>query len=147
MYLGIGNQNQVIPANVVEPDLGVLNTVILSSGKLLLDTYFNFKQRLVRKMDLPTIQQYFEVAHFNLQKLFCWRQRLFNCNKPNTIAFKPHGCCHLLPLVPQYGAPENSDTSLYENMHIAYAKNAYKRTARVEGKLLVQMMNNVQVKK
>ena len=62
MHPGIGNSGDILPLDYKEPDLGKLVSCILSSGVLLLDTYFNVSQREIRKQDLPSIQSYFELA-------------------------------------------------------------------------------------
>ena len=133
-----------MPLDIVEADLGNLNECCLSSGVLLLDTLFNLKQHDIRKIDIPRIREYFEVSHYKLQKLFCWRQRLFNCKKPNTVALKPHASCHFSYNISEYGATYNTDTVLYENLHIKKAKEAYKTSSRRNNSKLMEMTKNVQ---
>jgi hypothetical protein len=146
LLLGIGNSGFVIPQDYEEDGLGNLNECILTSGKLLLDAYFNFKQIEIRVKDLAQIQIYFEVAHFKLQHLFCYRQRIFNSDKTNTDAMKPHASCHIMTDVPEYGSPSNWDTPLYENMHIKYAKKAFRSSSRREcnSSLLPEMIKKIQ---
>ena len=143
-YPGVGNNDKIIPCTIEQDDLGNLNACILSSGVLLLDSFFNHRQRRIRAMDVANIKKYFEVAHFKMQHLFCWRQRLFNCNKLNTLAYKPHGCCHFSMFTPLYGPPPNYDTQLCEGMHKTYAKKAYKASSRRNANKLEDMINGLQ---
>jgi hypothetical protein len=99
----------------------------------------------MRLKDLPKIQLYYQVAHFKLQQLFCLRQRFFNSNKKNTDCLKPHACCHIVPDVPLYGCPQNNDTALYENMHIKYAKEAFRSSSRRDSVLLPEMTKKIQL--
>ena len=95
-------------------------------------------------MDIPNIKRYFEAAHYKLQHLFCWRQRLFDCDKKNTLAYKPHGCCHFSWFIALYGPPCNYDTILYENMHIECGKDAYNASGRRHETKLEDMINKIQ---
>ena len=125
-------------------DLGNLVSCIISSGVLLLDTYYNLSQREIRKMDISSIQTFFELAHFKLQHLFCWRQRLFDCNKKNTMAFKPHGCCHFFQYISLFGACPNNDTVTFEHMHIINVKQAYKASSKRTSTSLQEMTSRIQ---
>ena len=109
-----------------------------------MDAYFNFRQLDTRAKDLPHMKDYFQVAHFKLQHLFCWRQRLFDTNKKNTVAFKPHGCCHIPEMIIEYGSTSNTDTVLYENMHIVNAKEAYTSSSRRSATAFIEMTKSVQ---
>ena len=141
---GIGNSGELLPIDYSEPDLGNLVSCILSSGVILLDTYFNLSQREIRKMDISSIQLYFELAHYKLQHLFCWRQRLFDCNKKNTTCYKPHGCCHMPYYIQYYGPPVNNDTTFFEHMHIDNVKKVYKSTSKRTKAVLKEMITRIQ---
>lgn len=95
-------------------------------------------------MDIIHIQEYFELAHFKLQHLFCFRQRLFDCNKGNTLAYKPHGCCHLAFDISYLGPPPSQDTVIFEHKHIVCAKRAYASSSRQEATTLPEMITNLQ---
>jgi hypothetical protein len=105
------------------------------------------QQRNIRIKDISNIQKYFELAHYKLQHLFCWRQRLFDCNKKNTLAYKPHGCCHFVWFIPLYGPPFNFNTQLYENMHIKFGKQAYRKSSRRHDTKLQDMMKGLQFRR
>ena len=141
---GIGNTGEILPLDYNADDLKNLVSCIISSGVLLLDTYYNLSQREVRKMDISNIQNFFELSHFKLQHLFCWRQRLFDCNKRNTLAFKPHGCCHFFWYIPEFGAPPNNDTVVFEHMHIINVKQAYKASSKRTSTSLEEMTSRIQ---
>lgn len=144
IYTGIGNTGDIVPVDYTQVDLGNLVSCILSSGVLILDTYFNLSQREIRKMDIPSIQMYFELAHFKLQHLFCWRQRLFDCNRPNTLALKPHACCHLSRMISFFGPPANNDTVTFEHMHINNVKKAVNATSKRSSSDLQEMNSRIQ---
>ena len=146
-FKGIGNNDTVIPTNIMHEDLGNLNSCILCSGVLLYDSYMNLKSLNIRKKDVSNIKLYFEAAHFKLQHLFCWRQRLFDCNKKNTLAYKPHGCCHFCWFISFYGPPYNYDTVLYEHMHIECGKHAYTASGRRHETKLQDMMKKIQCRR
>ena len=109
-----------------------------------MDAYFNFKQLDTRAKDLEHMKNYFQAAHFKLQHLYCWRQRLFDTNKKNTLAYKPHGCCHIPMMIVEYGSTSNTDTCLYENMHIPCAKNAYTSSSRRSSTAFIEMTKSIQ---
>ena len=90
---------------------------------------------------------FFEVAHYKLQHLFCWKQRLLDSSKKNTLAYKPHGCCHFSWFIPLYGPPCNYDTMLFENMHIVHGKEAYKGSGRRHETKLDDMIKGLQFNK
>ena len=144
LFSGIANTGAILPVDYICNDLGNLNQCVLTSGKLLLDAYFNLKQNEIRKRDICKIQNYFETSHYKLQHLFCFRQRIFDTNKPNTTATKPHGCMHLVYDVVEYGALPNFDTVLYENLHIPFAKEAYRSSSRRYNKLYEEMIAGIQ---
>ena len=44
LFSGIANTGAILPVDYICNDLGNLNQCVLTSGKLLLDAYFNLKQ-------------------------------------------------------------------------------------------------------
>jgi hypothetical protein len=52
-----------------------------------------------------------------LQKVFCYKQRLFDSNKANTVALKPHMVLHFLTFVIFFGSIKNYDTATSEHLH------------------------------
>ena len=98
-------------------DLGSLRTCLKSAGKLILDSYYNLNKHEISLVDIGTITPYLECANFMLQKVFCYKQRLFNSNKPNTVALKPHMVLHFPTFIIYYGSIKNYDTSTCEHLH------------------------------
>jgi hypothetical protein len=88
-----------------------------SSGKLILDSYYNLNKNEVSLVDIEVIKPYLECSNFMLQKVFCFKQRLFNSNKANTVALKPHMVLHFISFIIFFGSIKNYDTSTSEHLH------------------------------
>jgi hypothetical protein len=71
----------VFPPDIEEHGLGNLRTCLKSTGKLVLDAYYNLSRLEPSLVDIETVTPYLECSNFMLQKLLCFKQRLYNSSK------------------------------------------------------------------
>jgi hypothetical protein len=143
---GIGTNDQIIPIAYVEANLGNLSQLINTSGKLILEAYYNISRKEQTFEDILKMKDYIEAMHFKMQHLFCFKQRLFDCDRPNTQSLKQHMIMHLPWYTVYLGCPSNFNTSVLENMHII-SKNAYKGSSRRRDGLIEEIMDTIQMAK
>jgi hypothetical protein len=143
---GIGTNGRVVPINYTENGLGNLNQLIITSGKLMLEAYYSITRKEPTYEDILKSKDYIEACHFKMQHLFCYKQRLFNSSKWNTLSVKQHMMMHFPWFTLYLGAPANFNTSVMENMHII-SKNAYKSSSRRRDGLTEEMMEKIQMAK
>ena len=107
----------VFPQDYKESDLGNTRTCLKWSGKLLLDSYYNLNKSDPSQVDLDHLTPYLECSLFMLQVLLCFKQRLFDSNKLNTVATKPHMVLHFILFTIFLGCIKNFDTATMEHTH------------------------------
>jgi hypothetical protein len=78
-----------------------------------------------------------------LQKMFCFKQRLYNSTKKNTVALKPHITLHFPSMIVLYGCIKNFDTAVVEFMHKDNAKLPYKRASKRSDTFLDEMASRI----
>jgi hypothetical protein len=114
-----------------------------STGKLLLDSYYNLNKLQPSLVDIEKFTPYLECSNFMLQKMFCFKQRLYNSNKKNTVALKPHMILHFPSFIIYYGCIQNFDSAVVEAMHKTMAKLPYKQSSRRSDHLLEEMSSRI----
>jgi hypothetical protein len=127
--LVIGTKNLILPEAYSEEGLGYLCETILTSGKLLLDTYFSISRKAISLPEIKQMEKYAEVGRFALQRLFCFKQRLLNAKRTSSTALKPHLSIHFPLEITRTGSLENTNTRAMEQKHV-YIKRAYKHSSR-----------------
>lgn len=144
VQIGIGTNNTIIPRDFEFPDLGNLNQCILTTGKLLLDGYLNASRSEIDSEDIFMMQEYVKCGNYQLNRLFCFKQRLCQSSKRSTGIIKTHGVVEQLLRVPSIGVPSSNDTSIYEHLHISKAKIPFTSSSRRKETLLPEMMDRIQ---
>jgi len=109
----------------------------------VLDSYYNLNKLHPSLVDIEKFTPYLECSNFMLQKLFCFKQRLYNSIKKNTVALKPHMLLHFPSFIIYYGCIQNFDSAVIEAMHKTNAKLPYKQSSRRSEHLLEEMSSRI----
>ena len=112
--------------------LGNLNECIITSGKLVLDSYYNLSRKSFSLVELKQMKEYLEVTHYEMQRLFCFKQYLLGSNKNNSTAIKPHMVHHFIYEMTQTGSTNNTNTRTSEQKHVI-VKGAWKASSHRQG--------------
>lgn len=78
------------------------------------------------------MKEYLELTHFQMERLFCFKQRLLNSSRNNSGAIKPHGVYHFIYEMTQTASLSNTDTRAGEQKHKGI-KHAWKSSSRRQG--------------
>ena len=147
-YSGIGTYASIIPMEHREPaPLYGLNECIVTSGKLLLDSFYNLSRKELCRRDLITAKEFFEVAEYEYYRLFCYKQRLVNSQKALELSIKQHIAIHFFPQIVEDGMPANYNTVVTEQIHKNVAKVPYAMSSRRPTDLYEEMLSQVQTRK
>jgi hypothetical protein len=138
MFITLGI-DELFPDDIQYTDLGNLRTCMKSTGKLLLDAYYNLNKLEPSIVDIEKFTPYLECANFMLQKLFCYKQRLYGSSKKNTVALKPHMVLHFPSNILYFGCIKNFDSAVVEFMHKDNAKIPYKQSSKRSETILEEM--------
>lgn len=146
--IAIGDGNDIIPNDFeVEGPYGNLLECIITSGKLLLDIYYCFKQRSLLGTQLDLLDEMVEVALYQLERLYSWKCWFREQYSVNDGGIKMHGLLHFVSIVRASGTLENTDTRIYEYNHKEYAKIPYKAGSKRTGSLPLELFERLEKKR
>lgn len=142
----IGIDNDVIAEDFcieTRSELGNLLDVIRTSGKLVLDHYYNMDQTEIRLEAIDDIADYYEVTHFKFQQLFAWKQYLLESDSLSH-AIKPHAIIHAIHNIQLHGSPRGTNTDTFEHLNGEFGKDAYFLSSRRCASFLEEMTKGLQ---
>ena len=87
------------------------------------------------------MKEYLEVTHYEMQRLYCFKQYLLGSNKNNSTAIKPHMVHHFIHEMTQTGSTNNTNTRTSEQKHVI-VKHAWKASSHRQGTSGMKEMSN-----
>lgn len=145
--IGISTNNLVIPTDFGYDDIGNLNQIVLTTGKLLLDAFYNASNHILYRKHIFLFQEQLKCGLYFLQKLYCIKERLMESSEKITKMIKCHGILHELIETKNWGVCAVRDTSVYENMHMSTTKEPYRESSRRKETTQKELMHKNQMKR
>jgi hypothetical protein len=145
--IGISTNNLVIPTDFGYDDIGNLNQIVLTTGKLLLDAFYNASNPILYRKHIFLFQEQLKCGLHFLQKLYCCKERLMGSGEAKTKMIKFHGVMHQLLDSKDLGVCAARDTSVYENMHLSTTKDPYRESSRRRDTTQKELMHKNQMKR
>ena len=143
----MGVDDDIIPSSfTIEKPLGNLNECIITSGKLLLDLYYNLKRKVFSITEVKVLSSDIEVALYSLERLYAFKLWFRNSSLLNKKVIKIHMTFHFLYEILKTGCLRNTDSLIYEHLHVD-VKHTFQMSSKRRHELVIEMWTRMQTQK